>query len=172
MSTVDIREATAGDAAAIQTVARASWHAAYDEILGPETVTEVVDSWYDPERLLTDDIRPDDRPLFVAEQGGIVGFIEGVEDDSVADNSGEDNSGAHLYRFYVHPDCWGEGIGTALLERLESTLRECGISELRLSVFGENDIGVRFYEARGFERVDEGQDEQFDRLRYEYAKTL
>lgn len=169
---IEIREATAADAQAIQAVARASWHAAYQEILAQETIPEVVDSWYDPERLVRDDIQADSRPVFVAERDDVVGFIEGIDDDTVDDGSGKDHGGAELYRFYVRPDSWGEGIGTALLERLESRLREMGFSELRLTVFAANDVGVQFYESRGFERVDEERDEQFDRLRYEYVKSL
>ncbi|WP_245547741.1 hypothetical protein [Halovivax ruber] len=66
MSDVTLRDATEGDAAAIQRVARQSWHEAYDEIMGAETVQSTVDSWFDPDRLVRDDILPDDRPLFVA----------------------------------------------------------------------------------------------------------
>ncbi|MFC7046016.1 hypothetical protein ACFQH6_11850 [Halobacteriaceae archaeon GCM10025711] len=49
-----------GDAEAIQRVARDSWHAAYDAVLGAERVDETVSSWYDPERLVADDIERDD----------------------------------------------------------------------------------------------------------------
>ena len=58
--------AAVDDAAAIQAVARDSWHAAYDDVLGPERVDDTVSSWYDPERLVTDDVEQADRPFYVA----------------------------------------------------------------------------------------------------------
>ncbi|WP_290818992.1 hypothetical protein [Halovivax sp.] len=47
-----IREATAADADAIQRAARRAWHATCDEFLGPDTVTDLVDSRFAPERIV------------------------------------------------------------------------------------------------------------------------
>ncbi|ELY52508.1 GNAT family N-acetyltransferase [Natronolimnohabitans innermongolicus] len=44
--TRDVRPATLEDVWAIHETARASWHAAYDDILGAERVDDVVDEWY------------------------------------------------------------------------------------------------------------------------------
>jgi ribosomal protein S18 acetylase RimI-like enzyme len=165
--TVDatIRAATADDTVAIQRVARESWHAAYDSILGPERVTDVVDSWFAPDRLLTDDIGPENRPFFVAVvDGSVVGFVEAVLADATPT--------AQLYRIYVAPDSWGVGIGTALLDRVEAVLRDRDMERLELSVFAANDGAVQFYESSGFERIGTAHDEKFDVERYEYAKEL
>lgn len=161
---VTIRPATADDAEAIQRVARASWHAAYDSILGADVVDETVDSWYDPERLVADDVRDDSRPFFVAEVDAVVGFAEAAP--------AEDDETYHLYRIYVHPNHWGRGIGRSLLDRLERTLRDRGAERLRLQVLADNDVGVEFYETTGFQRVEETTDEAFDVLRYAYEKSL
>ncbi len=161
-----MRPATESDAAAIQRVARDAWHAAYDAVLGPERVDETVSSWYDPERLVEDDVEPDDRPLFVAEvDGAVVGFAEAAPD-------GDDDGLAHLYRIYVAPDHWGDGIGGALLARVESVLRERGFDRLQLSVMAENDVGVGFYESHGFDRVAEAHNDQLGIREYEYRKEL
>jgi ribosomal protein S18 acetylase RimI-like enzyme len=160
-----IRPATASDTGAIRAVARASWHAAYDPVLGADRVDEVVDSWYDPERLATDDVEPDERPFFVADDGGVVGFAEAVPDD-------EDGDTAHLYRIYVHPDEWGRGIGGSLLDRIEDVLGNRGFEWLTLSVMAENDVGVRFYESEGFERTATTRNEQLDIREFEYGKPL
>ncbi|GAB3682129.1 GNAT family N-acetyltransferase [Salinarchaeum chitinilyticum] len=52
---------------------------------------------------------------------------------------------------YVHPDHAGEGIGTALLERLESTAREQGVESLGL----QSSVNARtFYERHGYAVVE------------------
>ncbi|MFD1647412.1 GNAT family N-acetyltransferase [Haloarchaeobius litoreus] len=160
-----VREATTDDARAVQRVADAACHAVYDDILGPEEVDEVVASWYDPERLVHDDVEPDERPFFVtAVDDDVVGYVEGVPDD-------EDDV-ADLYRIYVHPDHWGAGLGRALLDRLERAFRDRGFERLRVSVFAENDVGVRFYESVGFDDRRTTTDERFGTERYVYEKRL
>jgi len=175
----EIRAATAEDAPDIQRVARAAWHAVYDDIVGPERVTETVDAWYDPDRLVEDDVRDPDRPFVVAIRGEderVLGFAEAAvadEADAAEDaDEGDATADWHLYRIYVHPDAWSEGIGSALLERIETALRERGVETLRVSVLADNDVGVSFYESRGFELLETVPDEAFDVLRSEYVKSL
>jgi ribosomal protein S18 acetylase RimI-like enzyme len=179
MTDVTVRETTVDDVHDVQRVARAGWHAAYDDIFGPERVEETVDSWYDPERLVADDVRDPERPFFVGEhrgdrpddagpgdatEGDIVGFAEAA--------AGDEPGVWQLYRIYVHPDAWGEGVGTLLLAEIEAAVRERGVEELRVSVHAENDVGVSFYEARGFDRVGTEPDDLFGGRRHEYAKPL
>lgn len=169
-----IRQATPDDAAAVKRVARASWHATYDDLLGERTVDETVDQWYDPDRL-ADAARSDDHVLHVADAGdatdaeppAIVAFAHAVPGE-------EEDALAHLVRIYALLEWWGEGVGSALLDRTESVLRERGFDRLRLSVFAENEVGVGFYESRGFERVDD-REEAFDGETYRafvYEKGL
>lgn len=161
-----IRRATEADAAAIQRVARDAWHAAYDDELGADRVEEAVDAWYHPERLVTDDIGDPERPLFVAAAGGtVVGFAELVPDDADGDR-------CHLYRIYVAPDHWGDGVGRALLGRAETAARERGFAWLELSVMAANDRAVGFYEARGFDRVGTTHDDAMGVRVHEYERRL
>ncbi|MFC4408802.1 GNAT family N-acetyltransferase [Haloarchaeobius iranensis] len=162
---LSVRGAGGDDARAVQRVADAACHAVYDDILGPGVVDDIIVNWYDPDRLVADDIEPDARPFLVAAvDDAVVGFVEGVPDDDEADV-------AHLYRIYVHPDYWGDGVGRALLDRLEAVFRDRGFDRLRVSVFAENDVGVRFYESVGFGDRRTATDEQFDTERYEYEKS-
>lgn len=145
MEGVELRSAEAADVPEIADVARAAWHAAYDDVLGPDAVDDTVDDWYD-ERELRDGV---DGPCFlVAETEDVVGFAHAAE---LADQSGV----AELYRLYVHPACWRNGIGSALLARVERELRECGVDRLQTVVLAANDVGLSFYEPRGFEPVKE-----------------
>ncbi|WP_435359209.1 GNAT family N-acetyltransferase [Haloarchaeobius sp. DFWS5] len=162
---VTLRDATRADAEAIQRVARDSCHAVYDSIFGSDRTTEIVETWYAPETLVSDDIDPDERPFFVAEvDGRVVGFVEGIPD--------EDGQTANLYRIYIVPDHWGDGVGGALLDRLESVFAARGFDRLLVSVLADNETGVGFYEAVGFEHVETVRDEQFDVKRAKYAKPL
>lgn len=167
--TVTVREATPDDAPAVQDVARESWHAAHDHVLGRDRVTETLEEWYgleDLEETIEESRDRRDAIFLVAEDGGeIVGFAQaGPHADEPAIGS--------LYRIYVHPDRWGAGIGTDLLEAIEETLA-AEFDRLWLAVLAENEVGVSFYESQGFERVgvqecdlEEGVEE------YVYEKPL
>jgi len=161
-----VRPARPDDAEAVVAVATASWHAAYDEFLGPETVAATVEDWYDTERLAAS--ADDEQFAFpVAERGGaVVGFAFAGPD--------RDGDVAILHRLYVHPDHWRAGIGGGLLGWTSVRLRERGCERLRLAVFAANDVGVGFYECEGFDRVAE-RAEQFDgetHREYVYEKSL
>ena len=145
MEDATVCEATADDAEAIRRVARKSWHAAYDDISGADAVESVVSEWYEIEGL-TESIEREDGRFLVAETGDgeLVGFAQAVLGDEEA---------AHLPRIYVRPDCWGEGVGSALLESVESWLRDCGVERLRLIVLADNEAGNAFYEKSGYRTI-------------------
>lgn len=157
-----VRDARREDATAVRRVAQASWHAAYDDLLGPATVDERVDAWYAPDAV-ADDVDRGERPFLVADDGGVVGFAVAVP--------GDEPAGWQLYRLYVHPDEWGRGIGTRLLAALEARLRDRGGERLELTTLADNEVAVRFYERRGFDRVGSFEDEAGHR-RYRYEKSL
>ncbi|MFP8957312.1 GNAT family N-acetyltransferase [Natrialbaceae archaeon A-CW3] len=148
-----IRPATPADATDIRAVARASWHAAYDDFLGHDTVDAVTDDWYAVDRL-RESIEAAESHLFVCDMAvaadghDIAGFVH------VSPWTGQPETG-HLKRLYVHPDHWGRGLGTTLLERGERALEQAGYERVRLEVFAQNDDGVGFYEARGYDRAAE-----------------
>ncbi|WP_255168937.1 GNAT family N-acetyltransferase [Natrononativus amylolyticus] len=147
--TREIRRAAQTDAAAIRDVARESWHAAYDDLLGSDTVDAVVDDWYAIDRLRSA-IGASSHHVFVA--GEVVGFGHASPWEGAPDV-------AHLTRLYVHPAFWGDGVGSHLLEHLDAALAGEGYERLRLEVFAENDVGVGFYESRGFDRLETIEEE-------------
>lgn len=150
MSTHTVREAVPEDVPAIQRVARAGWHAAYDDSLGPDTVDDCIDDWYDAETVVSG-IENDDVAYFVAEvPDEVVGYASaGPTDEEYPETV------AGLYSIYVHPDRWGAGIGTTLLGRCLDRLRNRGFERIHLRVLDDNEVGISFYRSRGFERVDE-----------------
>ena len=145
----NVRPAVPADAPAVREIARESWHAAYDSILGSETVTETIDRWY----------ATDDLEAAIVEARGREDVVFAIVEDA-DDPVGFVHAGPHrerpavasLYRIYVRPDRWGDGVGTALLERLETDLED-RYDRLWLAVLADNEVGVSFYESTGFERV-------------------
>ncbi|WP_139136266.1 N-acetyltransferase, partial [Haladaptatus sp. W1] len=52
-------------------------------------------------------------------------------------------------------DHWGDGIGTALYERLRGDFRDINMKRIRAMVLSQNDMGIEFYQRLGFEKTDE-----------------
>ncbi|WP_135362791.1 GNAT family N-acetyltransferase [Halosimplex halophilum] len=140
---MNVRTAERGDRPAIRDVARRSLQASYS--LSPEAITGAVAEWYD-EAALDEATTDDDRYLLVAErEGQVVGFAE-------SELSGED---ATLLWLHVDPAYRGEGVGTALFEATRERLEAAGADRMIGRVLADNVDGNGFYEAQGFERVDE-----------------
>lgn len=139
----------------VQEFARAhglAWRAAYDDVLPESVISEVpveiagerLSEWYDR-------YAPDSDRVLVAEVDGVVRGYAYFRWEETKPFVGPGEAG--LKEIYVHPEYWGEGIGTALLERgLE--LLPAGVSALKLEVLADNDVARSFYEGRGFEPVD------------------
>lgn len=136
-----------------------SWREAYDDIL-PESVLDAMTVDPTPEEVegWAEGFGDDDSAVFVAVVDGTVrGFVDvrwGAENTKSFVGPDE----ADLKAIYVHPDWWGEGVGTALLDRGLDALPD-RVETIRLEAFADNDVGARFYEARGFERADAAETE-------------
>lgn len=77
--------------------------------------------------------------LYVAEVDGIVG------------------GNVELAAIYVNPEYQGKAIGTALLQQAINELE--GTKEIYINVEKENQIGMTFYKAKGFEIVKQFDDD-------------
>ncbi|NHN48281.1 GNAT family N-acetyltransferase [Halostella sp. JP-L12] len=143
--TVEVRRATLDDVDGIRRVAEAGWEAAYGDILAPETRAQCLARWYSPEAVERAVTEPS-VGHFVAAADGVVGYASG--------DVPRTESVGRLSSIYVHPDRWGDGIGTRLLDAVEAYLADRGASEIQILVLADNSVGVEFYRARGFERVE------------------
>lgn len=163
MSDHSVRAATPADVDAIQTIAEASWHAAHDDIIGAEAVDEFLAEHYDRETIAAE-IDADASAYRVAEVAGeVVGFAVAVPHD-----------GDHwrLAAIYVHPDQWGDGVGTALLNAVEDAACAADAEALELVVMADNHRARRFYEARGYAHVGDGGDAPIDVEEATYARDF
>ncbi len=90
-------------------------------------------------------LRRDPDLFIVAELGGrIVGAVLG----------GFDGRRGMMYHLAVEASLRGRGIGEALMSALEERLRAKGCIRYYLLVTTDNDEAIRFYEHRGWERLE------------------
>ncbi|NOY98788.1 MAG: GNAT family acetyltransferase [Chloroflexi bacterium] len=90
-------------------------------------------------------IRRDPDLFLVAEMDGrIVGSVLG----------GFDGRRGMMYHLAVAHSHRGRGIGEQLMDELERRLRAKGCIRYYLLVTTDNDTAIRFYEQRGWERMD------------------
>ncbi|OAQ52949.1 GCN5-related N-acetyltransferase [Natrinema mahii] len=158
---MELRPATRKDRSAIRRVARATWHDTYDE-LDADTIDDTVDEWYGDEALETALSKPGTAFLVAVKGGDVVGFTHGV----VSEDEGD------VLRMSVHPDQQGEGIGTALYERLREDLQDFNMERMRAIDLASNEGGREFYEDHGFEPTDENDVEIGGEQRREVVYTL
>ena len=163
-----IRRARAEDADAIGRVQVETWRAAYtglmpDEAVASFDVEERQRMWREG---LVAAATARQRDARRRGRQAVVGFDIGrrLSRDEPAEGVGE------LYTIYVEPAHWGTGVGRALIERAEESMRASGFAEARLWVLEGNERAERFYRAAGWEhdgrKVDEFQGAEVVELRY------
>jgi len=156
-----VRVAAPEDAPAVCRVADAAWHDAHAPIVGTDAVEAFLAEYYAVDDLRAR-FREGDSTTFVAEAEEIVGYASGVPAEDAYD----------LGSIYVHPNRQGEGIGTRLLEAVESRGREADYDTLRLVVMADNEDARGFYEAHGFEHAADDYDPDLDVESCVYEKSL
>ena len=67
-----------------------------------------------------------------------------------------------LRALYVEPAAQGAGVGSALLAHVETAMRAEGHRAVILRISGANGHGRRFFEARGWELLQGGEDADGD----------
>jgi ribosomal protein S18 acetylase RimI-like enzyme len=153
---VNVRPVSPEDAARVADVSRVSCEAVYEGALDDEALLEAVrDPSFPAElRAWLERLPLPGVDYLVAERDGeVVGFAQYLW--APADTEpfvAEDET--LLHSLYAHPDHWGTGVGTALVDagrqRLPADRRT-----LRLGVLKANEVGIGFYESYGFERTGE-----------------
>ncbi|WP_306054175.1 GNAT family N-acetyltransferase [Natronococcus wangiae] len=142
MPDVRVREATPEDADAIADV-----HAA--------AVRELGGSDYDDRQVLAwlANVHPERYPIDEADAG--IRVVVAERGDRLAgfgwldcDPSGRDESTAEIVAVFVRPDAVREGIGRAILERLERLARDAGLEAI---VLVASKHAIDFYRRQGYE---------------------
>lgn len=144
-----IRKMSKKDINDVQNVAKESWHATYEGIIPREIQDNFLKHAYSDDMI---EYRLKNSNMFVAEvEGEVIGFINF--------SSLNENNESELSAIYINPEYQGHGIGTQLLQTCTSALTKLKV--IYLDVEKENNIGLSFYKKKGFEVVDE-YDDNFD----------
>ncbi len=67
-----------------------------------------------------------------------------------------------IWALHVHPARQGQGVGGALLSRVEAAIREQGFGRARLETDTFNERSRRFYGQHGYAEIDSYPDEEWD----------
>lgn len=152
-STFVIRAATRDDADSITDVQVASWRAGYAHVF-PESVL-FADDFDSSRRTFWNAWRfaPGHRIAVATEDDGdkggrVIAFCSyGPERERARGFTGR----GEVWAFYLHPDRWGSGAASELMDHVEQRLRAEGFATAVLWVLDDNPRARRFYERHGWE---------------------
>ncbi|MCP8615286.1 GNAT family N-acetyltransferase [Salirhabdus salicampi] len=144
-----IRPITENDISPVQQIARRSWNETYDGIIPKDIQERFISFAYSNEMMQK---RVEKSIMYVAEVNEkVVGF---------ANFSPINTAGfTELDAIYLDSQYHGNGIGTSLLEEGLKQLHHA--NKVYVNVEKENDSGVHFYYAKGFE-VESEYEDNFD----------
>jgi len=144
----EVRVGTREDAAGIADVHIASWRAGYAHVI-PESIL-FADDFESNRRAIWDEWRfhPGQRIAVSAnDDGRTIGFAAfGPERERGRGHTGR----GELYAFYFHPDSWGDGSATDLINHVEERLQAEGFADAVLWVLDDNPRARTFYERQGW----------------------
>jgi GNAT superfamily N-acetyltransferase len=145
---VEIRHATADDAAGLARVQTEVWRDAYEGLLPADFLARRVitaDLWLNRIRQLEAQFAVQ---VAVDDTGDVVGFA--LTGPAVEPAPHEDESRGQLYAIYVLASYWGTGIGHDLHRAAIDDLLAAGFSEAILWVLPGNARAIAFYERQGW----------------------
>src|SRR5437867_3034225 len=169
----NVRLARPEDADAIARAHVRAWQSAYrglmpEAVLDALNVAERAERWR--ERLREEKAGHPTVLVVEDEDGAVAGFA------AIGPRRGEPpGPSGELYAINLDPDCWGRGLGRALLVAAEEALREAGHDQAMLWVVAGNERARRFYELSGWvaDGIDRRDRERgFELHEVRYAKRL
>ncbi len=142
-----IRRAEPSDARGIAEVKVISWKSAYRGIL-PDSLLDDLSVGDNEGRWRARIIEHTSQVLVLEQNGRIIGFVAfGASRDEDVDRE----SVGEVYAIYLEPREWRRGHGSSLVGAAIESLQEEGYAEVTLWTLHNNERGIKFYEAVGFE---------------------
>jgi GNAT superfamily N-acetyltransferase len=164
---VNIRVATAADAAAVSELARRTFYDTFAATNDPADMALYLAGAYSID-IQTRELNDRDITTLLVEEGGTAIAYAMVRGDHVPGCVTGPNP-VELWRFYVAREWHGRGVAAALMDRVRIAARERGAKTLWLGVWERNDRARAFYAKCGFTDTGEhiflfGTDPQTDRV--------
>lgn len=163
---VTIQKALPAHIEGIKKVCIDGYWATYTELLSTDYIERLIQEFFTSERLLqevTETNRTWNGWFVAVDDEKVVGAAAG---GMISENHGE------LFTLYLDPIRRKEGLGTKLLDAVTEELKKYGAKEMWVNVTKGNAKGIPFYEARGFQFIQEQDEygikprEDFRALRY------
>ena len=142
-----IRRAEPSDAKGIAKVKVASWKSAYRGIL-PDSLLDNLSVEHDESRWRARIIAHTSQVLVLEQNGRIIGF---VAFGTCRDEDVDQERVGEVHAIYLEPQEWRRGHGASLAGAAIEPLREEGYAEVTLWTLHNNERGIKFYKAVGFE---------------------
>lgn len=143
-----VRRADLPDVGGIARVCSEGWRDTYAGIYDAQRIEAVITEFYNPERVAAEVTAPD----------GWDGWLVAIDDGEVVGAGGGgmiDSDAGEVFVLYLDPQRRREGIGSMLLAAITQQQRAHGAREQWVPVERENEKGLPFYSARGFESAGE-----------------
>jgi GNAT superfamily N-acetyltransferase len=170
---VQSRSASPGDVSAIAEMHVLAWQVTYrgvipDEYLDGLSVSKRSDNW---RQIIAELDFPRNGAFVAVDDTQILGFVHFCpsRDQDASPNVGE------VTAIYVHPDHWGDGIGSELIQLAVDSLEQAGCSSATLWVLDVNARARKFYERSGWTTdgaTKEDQRSTFTLHEVRYAREL
>lgn len=94
-------------------------------------------------------IKDDTRPIFVADEDGVLGYAFCVMKETRNDNILTDIKTLYIDDLCVDENIRGKHVGTALFEYVKQYAKEIGCYNVTLNVWSCNESAQQFYEKQG-----------------------
>lgn len=148
-----IRKATLEDIPQIRAVGSASWRATYTGIFPDAFIENALEQWWS-EASFQQSIPHAAVCNLVAEQDGhLVGMLMGTVEP-------HEEGQVHLFKLYIHPDHFAQGIGKQLWQGYRQHLAS-GVKRVDLEVEPQNARAIQFYTRLGFQETGISEVEAF-----------
>ncbi|MGU3574896.1 N-acetyltransferase family protein [Brucellaceae bacterium C25G] len=143
-----VRTAAEADLKAVHELLLTTWSASFDDVLGKEIVKTITNKWHSLPALKANLKRPYSEFLVADDgKGRILGMAYAHQEASET---------ASLNQLYVLPEEQIKGVGTTLLDEIETSFP--GVSAMKLEVLEVNHKARRFYEQRGYTQIGRNAD--------------
>lgn len=164
---MNLRPATAEDAAALADLGRRSFVVKFGHMYTPEDLANFLEESHSEAKVAKEIADPGMRIMLAVEEDRLLGYCKMVLDCGWPEHA---RGGAviELKQLYTDPEATGRGIGASLMDWALDLARERAADEVQLSVWSGNEGAQKFYARYGFGKVadihfmvGEQRDEEF-----------